>query len=241
LPEARCPECGATFDPGDPTTFNPTGKPIGRACRFIVAAPVWPVLLVSIAAQAWFFWSLQEPHVIMGMGDAFGLLLAALFVATLPILLRSSQLLLRFAVSDGGKDRFLRRLHSRWPAWPFVLLVTVLPLVLPRMVPQPTTLAFRLYRADLDLLADRALAKPSTATSLAPCEVGCFQIESIEVRNREVILYTKVIDEYRKWGFVRHPDCREDWTRLDPSVDRSNPCMRRLKDDWYILYVSGPS
>ncbi len=238
LPDAKCPECGRAFDPADPSTFNPTRQAIGRLSRFALAAPVWPVLLIATVTFPWYFWKLREPHVSCNPPHLFedvGLLLLTCLAVSIPRLL---QLVLRLAIRDRfGAAAFLVHLRSRWPAWPFIL--TLLVIALMTLARQwPLTWAFNLSQPALDALADQALANPSSANTIAATKVGLFRIESVEVRGRQVILYTKTTFAWASWGLVRNPGCDKNTSILKLSDD-DFLCLWRIKGDWYVLFPHG--
>ena len=55
LPEARCPECGRTFDPSNSWTMN-TGRPMPAWARKLIEPVGWPtqiVFYISAAAVVW--------------------------------------------------------------------------------------------------------------------------------------------------------------------------------------------
>jgi len=102
-------------------------------------------------------------------------------------------------------------------------------------------LAFTVSRPALDSLADRALANPSGAVGLVPTKAGVYGVESIEVRGQEVIFYTRVVNSYVRSGFARAPGRRHDFEWLnEPGTDPLLE-MLRLKGDWFVFFVPGPS
>lgn len=61
LPEHRCPECGARFDPGDPDTFNPTPYPRWKAAvqKAIRALDHWWFYAGSAIGFGVSFWTVE--------------------------------------------------------------------------------------------------------------------------------------------------------------------------------------
>ncbi len=236
--QPRCPECGQGFDPAAPGTINVSGTPIGRLERFALAAPVWPMLVVILLALAWLFWKLRNPHMAVNPPHLFegvGCLVSTCVVICLSRLL---QLVARVSFREArGGHAFLKRLRSRWPAWPLIL--TSLTLAWMALTKGwPLLWALYLSQPSLDALADKAMSNPGTAATLAPVDAGLLRIESVEVRGGQVFLYTKTLGPGQRWGLVRDPQLLQDSSSLTLPGERRLD-MLRLKGAWYVLFPPG--
>ncbi len=236
LPDAKCPECGQVFDLADPSTFNPTGQPIGRLSRFALAAPVWPVILIAGVVLLRHLWFLREPQNAMRGSWIFSWYWTCL-LAFVP---RLVQLFIRNGVAGAYEHcQFLRKLRSRWPAWPFLLVLVIgASVVANRRLPMEW--AFRLSLPALEQLADRALSNPSGVATMAPIDAGWVHIRSIEVYGGStVMLFTENGGGYFIWAFVRMPGCETDEPSLEGfgSINKSGlEGIRRIRGDWFLLF-----
>lgn len=236
LPDEGCPKCGAGFSRSDASTFNATGRPIGAIRRFILAAPAWPVLLIAAAVLVKNLWALREPQTATRASWYLGWYFDCLLLFT-P---RLVQLLARWVVAGEYEHRrFLRKLRSRRPAWPFLLgLIVAASFAAERQLPMAW--AFRFSRPALDQLADQALSKPSGIRLMAPVDAGVLHIDSIEIyEGTTVILFTQSSSGYSNWGFVRMPGCDRDELPFEYAGSSKKFAMqrlRRIEGDWFLLF-----
>ena len=237
LDMSRCPECGAEFDLADDATFNATGCPINWISRTLLAAPAWPVIVLGLVLLVQRLWELRPPEWAMRATWYDGWY----FTCAVVVGVRVIQLLLRRMVeTQFGRKSYLKRHRSRWPAWPF-LLVLVLTTSWMAENRWPMRWAFAYSRPSFDDLATKSLANAASVGTLVPAKAGVFNACSVVVLDDQtVILYTRY-SSAGGWGFARMPQCAEDIRDLDAEHGLERYRFQRalrIAGDWFVVYDS---
>lgn len=234
----RCPKCGSSYDITDANTFNTTGIPINFLDRYILAAPPWPIIIIAIIVIVWRLWLMRDPWIAMQGTWIYGWYF---WTGLIIIGLRGIQLLLRPTVKlKYGCSLFIRKMRSKYPAWPFLgALIVSSSWVAERHL--QVNLAFYLSEPDLNKLANQAIANSLNINSIAPTKSGMYIIKDIEVyTNKHVFLYTAK-GEIGAWGFARLPDIDMkcfNYGEYDNKFISPNhkTIVRRIRGDWYVVY-----
>jgi hypothetical protein len=74
LPTPRCPECGRSFDPVDPTTMN-TGQVVGPVTRWLMSPPGWAMYLLLAGAVVVSVWACVVPTRVGAFSDILSAML----------------------------------------------------------------------------------------------------------------------------------------------------------------------
>ena len=208
LPDQRCPECGRTFDPGDPRTMN-MGRPIGRGLRCCLR----PVGRVHLGLTI-----LSALLLLAGASSPAGYFLV-LSAGMVGFLLLGSWWFFRLAVATAVAGFYRqpgphRATHPSWWLWaPSVALGTVLLL----MLDVPAEATFRLSRPAMDRLARDVLATP--ARTEPDRWIGLYPARNIRVSDAG-------FQFEMRYGFL-------DWSGLLYSPDRTPPS--RFKTSYHAL------
>ncbi len=237
LDEQRCPECQQSFDLEDVDTFNATGRPIDPVTRFLIAAPVWPIVLPAVPWLLWHLWALHPPQCAMMATWYHGWTNACAAV----VIARLAQLGVRYlAAEQFGHRAYLRRLRSQTPAW-LLLGVILSAATIAARERWPMRLAFAISQTELEELADRALTLGAGAKGLAPATAGVFEVSTVFVpEDGAVILYTyEGVKPPGQWGFARMPNRPDHIRDMNPRRNERPFDLldaRRITGDWYVLY-----
>jgi hypothetical protein len=236
------------FDPLDSKTVNTPGRPIGKGARWCLRADPRPVLLLALAVTFWYFWEYRSPTAAMValayyVGFCFGIVLFGLLAVS-----RGVQLFVRRSCASRYRvDPDLFRCRRRfWSS--FVTLAAATCLMLLFRV--PLRLSFLLSRPALDRVAERALADPLHADSMAAQWAGLYQIAGVKVIGSTVVIYVGKKDG--DYGFARVPGVLQGdlifnrpgaeeqagYHRHFPRADLGDPIGERIAGDWFVMYSS---
>lgn len=187
LIENRCPECARAFKPDDPLTFQ-----IGPSRPLWARIAARPSLVETIVASVFGISILVEASDPSGSSYSFVpfmlSMLCMLFIGPL-WLLRAITCFFYPAQLDQTRTH---RSRSRWLPLPIAIMFLISVMV----TDWPLRLRFAASKGAFDDAAKKALAGQFTA----PCRVGLYQIEEVEVRasnsGARMVFFTT------GWGFL---------------------------------------
>ncbi len=176
------------------------GKPIGWWPRFLLSANPVPGIALTALLMGFVLWIFSLPNLSM-----FALAYPCWFFLNsmlfLPILLlREAQLSLsRFLSKRWGLPRDehgSRKLFRYWSLGIFVISWLLI------YFQTPLTCGFALSRAELDRIADEALAQPDNLDRFRGRWAGIYRIYEVKIIGRTVAFCTRSSE---MWGFARAP------------------------------------
>lgn len=222
LADARCPECGRSFDPSDRYTFNATGRPFPAWARLLVRPIGWPMQVVTLTPIAVSLLHLCRP------GGDFSAAINGLFIWFIVGIAWCVRLFARMTIWI-VYERPSSTLHGHWSRW------TVAPALFVGWIfltgaEWPQRLAFRVSQPALDRLARRAISDPSLATVTLPQRVGFLRVSTIEHIPEGVRLYTGPGYDGVPCGYAYCPAGRPP----DGSFNRYYPWA----DEWWQYWAN---
>lgn len=219
LPEPRCPECGAKFDPADAKTFYQRRLP-NRIERFLLSPPGWPINGAAWVAGVGMLAAHAYP------GAIFLLVLGSFLIWVIIAAFWCVRVAGFLVVSWMRRHARSELLSRRWLASPCIALAVIGMIV----VRVPQRIALRISEPWLMDVVREFREKGIGSASMEDRWAGVYRIEFVEYTERGVemrLAWTGFLFDEDRLVYSENPSK----ILLDPTWTK-----RRMRGNWYHFH-----